>query len=301
MSRPAVAAPAGGDVDAEESGCAVLVRDLGCRVAGRAVLDGVDLAVPPDSRYALIGQNGTGKSLLLRLLAGRATPEHGPITVFDTPVGAATVAETGSAPRLDHSGTGRQAVARCATARDPEPFVVRALDRVGLTARADAPVAEYPAGDLRWLTIAAALVNPCALLLLDDPFDGLDAAGTARLARLCKELTADGVTLVLASRPHPVLDEIATHAGVLSRGRIIAQGPMREVRAALPSRVAVRTPDVILALGVLRGLGVSELRTHGERLSGLLGDVPIDRVVRGLVHGGVRVLEAEPVDEWELT
>ena len=284
-----------------EPAYAVVLRGVRFDAGGRAVLDDVDMAVPSGSTYALTGGNGAGKSVLLRLVAGLAAPARGTVTVFgEPPGGPEAVAETGIAVPLDLSGTARDALVNVARAQagDGAPGVAEAVDRrvahalkrTGLADRADLSASARTSGDLRRLTIASALVTPRALVLLDDPFAGLDAEGVAEVARLCGELSDDGVTLVLASRPHPALDDLATHVGVLRDGRLVTEGPVADVRAAVPPRVTVRTRDVILALGVLRGLGVTDLAAHRDHLTGALpADVPIDRVIRALVHGGVRV------------
>ena len=295
--------------DPAEPAYAVVLRGVRCAAGGRTVLDDVDMAVPSGSRYALTGGNGAGKSVLLRLLAGLAAPARGTVTVFGEPPGAPqAAAETGIAVPLDLSRTARDALAEVARAQAGdgvdgtagteeavERRVAHALKRTGLAGRADLAASARTSGDLRRLTIASALVTPRALVLLDDPFAGLDAEGVAEVARLCGELSDDGVTLVLASRPHPALDDLATHVGVLRDGRLVTEGPVADVRAAVPSHVTVRTRDVILALGVLRGLGVTDLTAHRDHLTGALSaEVPIDRVIRALVHGGVRVTSVTP-------
>lgn len=275
---------------------AVTLRDVGCTLAGRTVLDGLSMNVPVAGVYALTGGNGAGKSVLLRLIAGRERPDHGTIEIFDLPPGAESAAETGFAPPPDLSGSGRDALTRIAGGgENGARGVAYALSRTGLADRADLPAATYTAGDLRRLTIAAALVTPRALVLLDDPFDGLDPGGVADVARLCRELSDDGVTVVLASRPHPALEDLATHIGMLSGGHLIAEGPAAAVRAATPTVVVVRTRDVILGMGVLRGLGLADLEAHRDHLTATLADdVPIDRVIQALVHGGVRVASVSP-------
>lgn len=279
------------DGEAAEQANAVTLRDLTYVTDGRTVLDGLSMSVPVGSRYALTGGNGAGKSVSLRLIAGQAEPARGTIQIFDLAPGPASAAETGIAPPLDLTGTGRDALTRAdGGSEEAARRVARALGRTGLADRADLPASAYTSGDLRRLTIAAALVMPRALVLLDDPFEGLDATGVADVTRLCGELSDDGVTIVLASRPHPALDGLATHVGLLSAGRLIAEGPADAVRAATPSGVVVRTRDVILALGVLRGLGLADLKAHRDHLTGTLtDDLAIDRVIRALVHGGVRV------------
>lgn len=284
-----------GPLETAEAAHAVVLSGVSYAPAGVPVLDGLDMSVPAGSRYALTGANGAGKSVLLSLVAGQVAPGAGTVEIFGMAPGPASAAETGVAAPLDLSGTGREALTALDGSSDAGRRVAHAIKRVGLADRADLSASVYTTGDLRRLTIASALAVPRALVLLDDPFDGLDAEGVADVVRLCGDLSDDGVTLVLASRPHPALDGLATHAGLLDDGRLVAEGPVEELRAAGTTGVVVRTRDVILALGVLRGLGVADLTAHRDHLTATLGpDTPIDRVIRVLVHGGVRVTSVTP-------
>lgn len=281
--------------EASEPAIAVTLRDVGLSAGGRTILDGLSMTVPTAAVYALTGGNGAGKSVLLSLIAGRERPDHGTIEIFDLEPGAETATEIGYAPPLDLSGSGRDVLTRIGDGETAARGIAYALDRTGLADRADLPAATYTAGDLRRLTIASALVTPRALVLLDDPFDGLDADGVAEISRLCRDLSDDGVTVILATRPHPALDHLPTHVGILSDGHLVADGPAAAVHAATPAEVIVRTRDVILGLGVLRGLGLTDLEAHRDHLTATLtNDVPIDRVIQALVHGGVRVTSVTP-------
>lgn len=274
-------------------GDAVVLDDVAFAFGGRWVLHGVSLRVPDSAVYAITGGNGSGKSLLLRVIGGRERVTSGRVLVFgERPDRQADEIAT-CVPVPVEGGTVREALATATGGTDPA--VARALDRTGLADRADLPLATCTSGDLRRLSIASALVRPAALVLLDDPFTGLDDTGVRDITRLCAELTADGVTVVLASRPHPALDGLATHVAMLAGGRVVVAGPATQFGGDGPSRVEVRTRDVVIATGILSRLGVTELSAHSDHLTGVLpADLPVDRVVRALVHGGARITSVSP-------
>lgn len=287
-------------LEAADSGYAVVTRDLTKCLGDRAVVDHVDLAVPIGGCYALTGGNGAGKTCLARMVAGAVRPTHGDIEIFDEPVGGPVMSEVGFTADLAADVTATDAL-RAGDSADPatrERRVDRALSRTGLAARARVPVRDYSAGEYRRLMLAAALVRPCALLLVDDPFDGLDASSTAELHALCAELCRDGITLLLTVRSYAQVNRLATHVGVLDGGRLVAQGTRAELVAGAPRPVTVHTSDLVLTLGTLRGLGVTDLRTGAGTVTGRLGGLSPDRVARALVSAGVRVtgLEIAPPD-----
>lgn len=277
-----------------DSECAVALRGVGYTVHGRHVVRDVDLAVPVGSVFALLGDNRAGKSTLLRLITGELTPTSGAVRVFDERLDDGGRAEVGFEHAPGTTGTGRQHLA-AVDAADPDPAddpdarIDRALARIGLDAVADVPAHDYGAGDRRRLGIAAALLRPRGVLALDDPFDGLDAAGVADVVALCGELAADGVTMLLAARPHPAIERIVTHAGILAGGRLVAAGDRDALLRGRPARIVVRTPDLVLASGVLGGLGVGALAGHPAGLSGVLDGIAPERVAAALVHAGVRI------------
>jgi ABC-2 type transport system ATP-binding protein len=180
--------------------------------------------------------------------------------------------------------------------------VATALERVGLSNAAGKRVRAYSLGMKQRLGIAAALLGPRELLVLDEPTNGLDPQGTREVRHLVRSLAADGTTVFVSSHLLAEVEQICTHVGVMSAGRLVAQGPLDELASSGPPRVRVRTPDGVQAAQVLRNLGLREVRADdgvvGAELvqatapgaeAGRVDEVLPEQVVAALVDDGVRV------------
>jgi ABC-type Mn2+/Zn2+ transport system ATPase subunit len=172
---------------------------------GRLVaIEDITFAVEPGQRIALLGPNGGGKSTLLRVLQGTLKPLRGRLEVrvrcstvpqtersrLDFPVSALDVALMGSLPRLAWWRRPSMGDRRLA---------LSTLERVGIGERADDTFGELSGGQRQRVLIARGLVQDAELLLLDEPFDGLDAAAARSLEGLLADLANEGRGLVIAS------------------------------------------------------------------------------------------------------
>ena len=135
--------------------------------------------------------------------------------------------------------------------------VQSALERVGLTHAADKKVRAYSLGMKQRLGIANALLAPRELLVLDEPTNGLDPQGTREVRSLVRSLAADGATVFVSSHLLAEVEQICTHAAIMSAGRLVAQGTLAELRQGGQARIRVLTPDAGAAAEVLARLGLS--------------------------------------------
>ena len=144
---------------------------------------------------------------------------------------------------------------------------------MGLTHAADKKVRAYSLGMKQRLGIANALLAPRELLVLDEPTNGLDPQGTREVRSLVRSLAADGATVFVSSHLLAEVEQICTHAAIMSAGRLVAQGTLADLRGAGQARIRVLTPDPGTAAQVLAGLGLAAtLSPDGGGLSG--GAVP---------------------------
>ena len=130
--------------------------------------------------------------------------------------------------------------------------VQSALERVGLTHAADKKVRAYSLGMKQRLGIANALLAPRELLVLDEPTNGLDPQGTREVRSLVRSLAADGATVFVSSHLLAEVEQICTHAAIMSAGRLVAQGTLADLRQGGQARIRVLTPD---AGAAARGAG----------------------------------------------
>jgi ABC-type Mn2+/Zn2+ transport system ATPase subunit len=179
-------------------------RDLAVGYDGSPAIQAVSFAIEPGERVGLLGPNGGGKTTLFRALLGQLAPLAGALSLeascatvsqtersrLDFPVTALDVALMGALPRLGWWGrAGHSERARA----------LEALEAVALADRADASFGELSAGQRQRVLIARALVQDARLLLLDEPFTGLDSAAALRLERLIDELAAEGRGVIVAT------------------------------------------------------------------------------------------------------
>src|SRR3954452_13962845 len=201
-------------------------------------LDGVDLAVATGQVHGLVGPNGAGKTTLLGLLLGLARPDAGELEILGRPVGRTLVLPDGVAGFVDGPGlypalTARQNLAALARLRgDGADGIADALAQVGLTAVADDRVRGFSLGMRQRLGLAAALLTRPRLLVLDEPANGLDPAGTRHVHRVLTGLAARGAAVVLSSHR---MDDMAAVCGtvtLLAGGRVRFSGPLDDLAAA---------------------------------------------------------------------
>jgi ABC-type multidrug transport system ATPase subunit len=296
--------PAAGSTAPGVDRAAGAVRTVGLtrRFGSQVAVDSVDLRVPVGAVYGFLGPNGSGKTTTIRMLLGLIGADAGTIELLGRPMPRAAgevlprVGALIEGPAFHPYATGRQNLRRLdlsdATA-DPatsERRIDDALARVGLTAAAGKKYRNYSLGMKQRLGIAAALLQSRDLLILDEPTNGLDPQGTREIRRLIRELANDGATVLVSSHLLSEVEQIATHVGMMSGGRLVRQGPLQEVLDVGPPVVRVETPDGELAREVMRDLGLDpEADESGGVVTGRLIDRPPDEVAAALVRAGVRL------------
>jgi branched-chain amino acid transport system ATP-binding protein len=227
-------------------------RAIGKRFGGLEAVTGVDLRLARGEVRALIGPNGAGKTTLVGLISGRLAPTTGRVLFAGrdvTRLGAAdrvrlgivyTFQITSIYRRLTVADNVAVAVQRrrlrrladwlAPDARGLAREVEAALGVVGLAGVAAEPAGALPYGHQRLLEIAMALALQPALLILDEPTQGLAAAEIDALCRLVRDIAA-GATVLLIEHNMAVVLELAGRITVMDRGRVIAEGPPREIEA----------------------------------------------------------------------
>jgi ABC-2 type transport system ATP-binding protein len=297
--------------DAPTTAAPTAARARGLRkVFGTTVaVDGVDLDVPAGAVLGMLGPNGSGKTTLIRLLLGLTRATAGTAELLGRPMpesAAAVLPHVGAlveGPGFHPFLSGRENLRRVAAS---EPLlrsgeisgaVGAALERVGLAHAADRRFRGYSLGMKQRLGLAAALLLPRRLVVLDEPTNGLDPAGTRDVRAIIAELHAAGATVVVSSHLLTEVEATCTHVAVLQSGALIAAGELRSLLDADAAGLVVATPDVDLALTTLRAAGASAYRDPDSAGDGepavVVADGPAaPEVVALLVRAGVAVHEA---------
>ncbi|GHF85174.1 ABC transporter ATP-binding protein [Streptomyces thermodiastaticus] len=268
---------------------------------GQLAVDRLDLTVPKGSVFGFLGPNGSGKTTTIRMLMGLIEPTSGTAHVLGHPVPRAArtvlphVGALIEGPALYGFLSGRDNLLRYDAAdptADPRTRTARvaaALDRVGLTAAAGKKAKAYSLGMKQRLGLAAALLRPRKLLVLDEPTNGLDPQGMREIRSLVRQLASDGTTVFVSSHLLDEIEQMCTHAAVMTHGRLVTQGPVAELAAGARGRLVVTTPDAGEAARVLKEQGVGDLVVTGDRVSGQVPKRDLAEVNAALVTAGVRV------------
>ena len=251
----------------------VVTSGLTKRFRRQIAVDRIDLEVPDGAVYGFLGPNGSGKTTTIRMLLGLISPDGRRDL-------AAGLADAGRRPHAYCDASARWSRVRPSTPTCPDaptwpgsmppiatatraPSRLRidaALDRVGLLAAAEKRYRAYSLGMRQRLAIANSLLMPRDLLVLDEPTNGLDPQGTREVRHLISELARDGATVLVSSHLLAEVEQICSHVGVMYEGRLVAQGPLSELRASTVQTVRVDTDRTEDAARVLTELGLSEHR-----------------------------------------
>lgn len=218
---------------------------VGKRYASVTALRGVDLELAAGQSLAILGPNGAGKSTLLRIMAGLAHPSSGRVQFSDGKPHRSRVGYLGHATLLYPELTARENLVfagRLYGIEDPGARADRLLDEEGLGGVAQRRARGFSRGMAQRLSIARARVHAPELLLLDEPFTGLDEPSAQRLALRLEGLADEGHGLVLATHEIGRASRLAKAALVLVDGRVqrrVAAGEMNEpdLRAAYTQAV----------------------------------------------------------------
>ena len=204
----------------------------------RRAVDGVSFSVPPGSLTGFVGANGAGKTTTMRIVLGIARPDRGTVTWRGAPLDDDARRRIGYMPEergLYPDMPVRAQLVHLARLHGVPAERARAsadalLARLGLAERAGDVVSALSLGNQQRAQIAAALVHEPELLLLDEPFSGLDPVAVDGLVELLREVAATGVPVLFSSHQLELVERLCDAVVVLSHGRVVAAGGVEELR-----------------------------------------------------------------------
>ncbi|NEW42075.1 ABC transporter ATP-binding protein [Nocardia cyriacigeorgica] len=280
----------------------VVTTQLTKRYGTHRAVDRVDMRVEPGEIYGFLGPNGAGKTTTLRMLVGLIAPTEGAATVLGhRPGDPAVVRRIGvliEGPGFYPYLSGRDNLLVMARYRGlGRAEVDEALDRVGLTGRADDRYRAYSLGMKQRLGVGCALLGRPDLLILDEPTNGLDPAGMAEMRSLITDLAADGHTVLLSSHMLSEVQEICDRVGVISGGRLLAESTVTELRGA--SSLLVRAEPAELVFPAIRAVIGEPVMFTAAGIRVEAGADAAPKVARAVVESGADLLELR-VDEKSL-
>lgn len=259
----------------------------------------------------LLGPNGAGKSTLIAMMGGFLAPSSGTVTLdgvatWRHPDIYRSIGLVPEAEAMYDMITGREFVlanARLHGLAEPGAAAQAAVTTVEMTEAQDRPIATYSKGMKQRIKMATALVHDPAVLLLDEPFNGMDPRQRLHLMDLLRRLGAQGRTVLFSSHILEEVEELAGTIEVLVAGRHAASGDFRRIRRLMterPHRYSIRSSDDRrLAAAIIADGSADAVELVGDTLEVRAPDV--GRFVHALPRlardGGVRLVEVSPADE----
>jgi ABC-2 type transport system ATP-binding protein len=227
------------------TGAAIAARGLSKSFGEKAVLNGIDLTVPPGTILALLGPNGAGKTTAVHLLTTYLRPDAGEIRIAghdpakNPQAVRRAIGVTGQFSAVDGYLTGRENLVLMADLhllpkKAGRRRAEELLERFELTEAGDKPASTYSGGMKRKLDLAMTLVGNPRVIFLDEPTTGLDPRSRRTMWDIIRGLVAEGTTILLTTQYLDEADQLAHRVAVLDGGRIVAEGTPAELKARIP-------------------------------------------------------------------
>jgi ABC-2 type transport system ATP-binding protein len=219
----------------------IVADGLTKRYGTTTVVGGLRFGVQPGRVTGFLGPNGAGKTQTLKMILGLVRPTSGRATIGGRPLAAhahpaRVVGSVLDGGAFNPGRSGRHALSITALLAGVPPSQVGGmLERVGLGQDGDRKVGDYSLGMRQRLALAQALLPEPAVLIADEPANGLDPAGISWLRELLRELARGGTTVLLSSHLLSEAERLIDDVIVISRGRIVAHGPLEQVRGEGPA------------------------------------------------------------------
>ena len=260
----------------------------------------LNLTVRTGEVYGLLGPNGAGKTTTLRLLAGLIKPTSGTAMVAGgVPGSAESLARLGAmieAPAFWPYLSGRDNLRVLARyCRVPDARIAAVVDEVGMAEYVNRQVGTYSTGMKQRLGVAAALLKDPALLILDEPTNGLDPQGMIEFRNMIKALGQGERTVLLSSHLLSEVEQICSRIGVIRRGTLVAEGTIDEIRGE--AHLIVRAEPADLALRILeQAVGADRVTLRDGEFSLNVDTARTADIARQLVAGGANLIELRPAE-----
>jgi ABC-2 type transport system ATP-binding protein len=267
----------------------------------QAVTD-LTLRVPYGGVFGFLGPNGSGKTTTIGMLLGLIQPTSGRFRIFgNAGAGTQTLERIGAIvetpafyPYLSGRANLRYFQGICGRGKPGE--VDELLEQVGLSERANRKYTTYSQGMKQRLGIAYALLGDPEFIMLDEPTNGLDPAGMAEVREFIAGLGKSGRTIILSSHLLHEVEQVCDSVAILSRGRLIAQGKVKDLVNQRGGGVRLKATDNERAAKVLAGLGwLKNVRAENGYVVAGASPERSWEVTKALAEQGVYVTEMAPV------
>jgi ABC-2 type transport system ATP-binding protein len=268
-----------------------------CRSFGTVnAVRNVSLTVPTGATYGLLGPNGAGKTTMMRMILGILVPDSGAVTWKGKPIDDATRRRFGYLPEergLYGKMTVRDQIVYFGRLhglpkRDARRHAGEWMERLGIAQYAGRPCAELSKGNQQKVQFACAALHDPELLILDEPFSGLDPVNADIFLAVLRDLQHAGTTLVLSSHQMWQIEHLCTHVCIIADGELRANNSLEDLRRQWPTRVVVVEPASPELAAVLAGEpgAVQQTMHNGTLAFELQRDIDLPALARRLIAAG---------------
>ena len=280
-----------------------------CKKYGdKMVIDHVDMHIPEHSIYGFVGENGSGKTTIMRLLTGLAEVTEGSYNLFgvknDDPriyemrrQISAIVEATSLVPSMTAKDNMRyQELYLGITLTEEERDAL--LKQVHLEDVGKKKVKNFSLGMRQRLGIAMALLNKPKLMLLDEPMNGLDPEGIAELRELLIELNQkEGITVLISSHILSELEKIASYYGFISKGKILEEITAEQLQQKCQKSITLKVDDLSKAETTIKDFGVQKYKIFPNGDVTVFDEIKINDLMSAFIKANVNVLSINSTDE----
>ena len=280
-----------------------------CKIyGGKLVINHVDMHIPEASIYGFVGENGSGKTTIMRLLTGLAEPTAGSFTLFgvsnkDKKIYqvrqqlSAIVEATSLVPTMTARDNMiyQELYLGIKLSEDERDALLKKvhLEDVGLK-----KVKDFSLGMKQRLGLALALMNKPKLMLLDEPMNGLDPEGIAELRDLLVELNrSEGITVLISSHILSELEKIASCYGFISHGKIIEEISAEELQGRCRKSINLKVDDINRAEAAIKDLGVKDYKISPNGDIKIYDAIKISDVVTCFTNKEINILGINSAEE----
>ncbi len=220
-----------------------LTRRYGDTVA----LDGLSIAIPSGEVFGLLGPNGAGKTTAMRTVLGISTPDSGSVLLDGKPVGLDERRRFGYLPEERGLYSGMRVLDQLVylaelhgmSARDARRAAESWIERLGVADRARDKLSALSLGNQQRVQLAAALVHGPDVLILDEPFSGLDPVATDELGVVLDEISASNATVVFSSHQLDLVESRCSSVAIIDKGKLVASGSVLDLTTSGRRRLVV--------------------------------------------------------------
>ena len=283
-------------------------KDLCKKYGSNLVIDNVNMHVPEKAIYGFVGENGSGKTTIMRLLCGLAEVTSGEYSLFGVSSKSkdihkqrkniSAIVETPSlVPHLTALQNMQYQELYEGIKLTPEERMAL-LKKVHLDQVGNKKARNYSLGMRQRLAIALALMNKPKLMFLDEPMNGLDPEGIAELRDLLIELNQkDGITVLISSHILSELEKIATHYGFISHGKILEELTTEELQNRCKKSLNIKVSDIEKAKDILAKLGLKDIKVFPNGDIKIYDNIKVNKVVLAFDKSDVDLLSINSSEE----